>query len=97
MTKMTTKSSNIKEKYRRGDKIKTFKVFWDSARLADKPLTSIIDPENNNHLMAQNVDTVSPSIHDNNNGLASTMIAGQLIIYDLDEEPPIASQLKNEK
>ncbi|VDM12064.1 unnamed protein product [Wuchereria bancrofti] len=47
--------------------------------------------------MAQNVDTVSPSIHDNNNGLASTMIAGQLIIYDLDEEPPIASQLKNEK
>ncbi|VDN94040.1 unnamed protein product [Brugia pahangi] len=95
MTKMTTKSSNIKGKYRRGDKIKTYKVFWDSVRLADKPLiaeTSIIDPENpennNNHLMAQNVDIISSTIHDNN-GLGSTMIAGQLIIYDLDEEPPI--------
>ncbi|KAK6107209.1 Zona pellucida-like domain family protein [Brugia pahangi] len=103
MTKMTTKSSNIKGKYRRGDKIKTYKVFWDSVRLADKPLiaeTSIIDPENpennNNHLMAQNVDIVSSTIHDNN-GLGSTMIAGQLIIYDLDEEPPVANQLKNKK
>ncbi|VDO13085.1 unnamed protein product [Brugia timori] len=38
--------------------------------------------------MAQNVDTVLPTIHDNN-GLGSTMIAGQLIIYDLDEEPPV--------
>lgn len=72
-------------------------VSWDSVRLADKPLveTSTIGMENKNNLMTQNVATVSPSMHNDEN--IATMIAGQLIIYDLDEEPPMASQLKREK
>ncbi|EFO16167.2 hypothetical protein LOAG_12340 [Loa loa] len=93
----TMKSTIMQGKYRRGDKIKTIKVSWDSARLADKPLveSSSIGLENKNHLMIQNIDTISSSI--NNDQGPTSMIAGQLIIYDLDEEPPNISQLNKEK
>lgn len=45
-------------------------------------------------LISQNADMISPSISDDEN--SSLMIAGQLIIYDLDEEPPTARKVKRE-
>ncbi|VDM98551.1 unnamed protein product [Onchocerca ochengi] len=63
--------------------------------MADKPLveTFAIDQENQDRPITKEIHTISPSIHDER----TSVIAGQLIIYDLDEEPPIASQLKREK
>ncbi|VDK79476.1 unnamed protein product [Litomosoides sigmodontis] len=66
-------------------------VAWNSARLADKPL---VDANEKGHSIGQNANTKLPSISDDEN--ASLMIAGQLIIYDLDEEPPAARKVKRE-
>ncbi|KAM3720852.1 Cuticlin-6 [Dirofilaria immitis] len=92
-TTTTTKSSIIRGKDKSGDKIKTIKVSWDSIRLADNPLAEIIaiDQKNRINLMAKNTRTLSPSMLNDDR---TSVIAGQLIIYDLDEEPPITSQLK---
>uniref|UniRef100_A0A0R3S464 Uncharacterized protein n=1 Tax=Elaeophora elaphi TaxID=1147741 RepID=A0A0R3S464_9BILA len=93
----TGKSPILKGKYERGDKIKTIKVSWDSARLSDKPLVeaSTAGLEDRNHLMSGNIDSASPSMR--NDESSASMIAGQLIVYDLDEEPPIASRIKRNK
>ncbi|KAI1713555.1 cuticlin-1 [Ditylenchus destructor] len=66
-----------------GEKIDTMHVSWDSHRLArDSPLSKSANPE---HL----ISTSSPTLqHVSTIGNEPPMIAGQLLIYDLDETPP---------
>uniref|UniRef100_A0A9J2P679 ZP domain-containing protein n=1 Tax=Ascaris lumbricoides TaxID=6252 RepID=A0A9J2P679_ASCLU len=68
-----------------GQNIDSMQVSWGSPRLADEPL----DTENDDERMAdvRNEKMAEPPFDLN----APPMIAGRLLIYDLDEEPPNAA------
>lgn len=73
--------------------LESLQVSWDSSRSADEPLmqSATSDPENEAQSLIQHANTVSAQLGDNDRN-PKAMTAGQLIIYDLDEEPPVTSQ-----
>uniref|UniRef100_A0A915CAA9 ZP domain-containing protein n=1 Tax=Parascaris univalens TaxID=6257 RepID=A0A915CAA9_PARUN len=74
-----------------GQNVDSMQVSWGSPRLADEPL----DTENDAKRMAdvRNEKMAEPPFDPN----APPMIAGRLLIYDLDEEPPnVATKAERE-
>ncbi|VDN02424.1 unnamed protein product [Thelazia callipaeda] len=82
-----------------GDKLKSVQVSWGSSRLSDQPLSeTFLQPQ----IQTDNILSISSKAKpdqyytDSKQVYTQTtapLIAGQLIIYDLDEESPTASEL----